>query len=343
MKEVGAKWQSLTPPEKKIYQDMADEDKIRYKNELKEFEKEVEKLQVTKGPKARGGKTKKQPELKLEEEVKSQSKSMPDETIQKSPMQSSNLSKTIKDSSPKITNEPIFIKDNSPVKPIPKQKEPSRNSIVADPTTTGNTLVKDDNLIKKPLNITRPSEMQSPWTKSQLEKSNNYVKKDYKMQPEPYYNIKKNENTDQPAVTMDYRMTADIGGSENYNRLFPEGKPPPILGKRSRRISSIVGVPSQSNSNAFEFDDMFDNKNNEVRLPDSRKASIDFNPMNEHNINSPYVNDQRKNSGMYYFAGIPRQSPIESHFTQHPIFKSDNDSTNRVRKQSSNFPFPDCN
>jgi hypothetical protein len=45
MKEVGSQWQSLHPEEKQVYQAMADEDKIRYKEELKEFEKEVEKLQ----------------------------------------------------------------------------------------------------------------------------------------------------------------------------------------------------------------------------------------------------------------------------------------------------------
>lgn len=53
MKEVGSRWQSLTPGEKNVYQQMADEDKVRYKQELKEFEKEVEKLQVSKPTKGR--------------------------------------------------------------------------------------------------------------------------------------------------------------------------------------------------------------------------------------------------------------------------------------------------
>lgn len=48
MKEVGSQWQSLNPEEKQFFQAMADEDKIRYKLELKEFEKEVEKLQINK-------------------------------------------------------------------------------------------------------------------------------------------------------------------------------------------------------------------------------------------------------------------------------------------------------
>ena len=48
MKEVGHRWQNLTDTERNIYQRMADEDKVRYKLELKEFEKEVEKLQVSK-------------------------------------------------------------------------------------------------------------------------------------------------------------------------------------------------------------------------------------------------------------------------------------------------------
>lgn len=53
MKEVGSRWQSLIPSEKNVYQQMADEDKVRYKQELKEFEKEVEKLQVSKPTKGR--------------------------------------------------------------------------------------------------------------------------------------------------------------------------------------------------------------------------------------------------------------------------------------------------
>jgi hypothetical protein len=42
------KWQNLLPEEKRKFQNLADQDKIRYKNELKEFEKEVEKLSVGK-------------------------------------------------------------------------------------------------------------------------------------------------------------------------------------------------------------------------------------------------------------------------------------------------------
>lgn len=62
MKEVGNKWQNLTPTEKQIFQKMADDDKIRYKEELKEFEKEVEKLQVVKPSKGKSNtKGKKKP------------------------------------------------------------------------------------------------------------------------------------------------------------------------------------------------------------------------------------------------------------------------------------------
>lgn len=53
MKEVGKEWQSILPENKKRYQALADQDKIRYKRELKEFEKEVEKLQVGKPSKSK--------------------------------------------------------------------------------------------------------------------------------------------------------------------------------------------------------------------------------------------------------------------------------------------------
>jgi hypothetical protein len=48
MKEVGIQWKALYPDVRSIFQGKADIDKIRYKEELKEFEKEVEKLQVCK-------------------------------------------------------------------------------------------------------------------------------------------------------------------------------------------------------------------------------------------------------------------------------------------------------
>ena len=51
MKEVGWLWWALTPPERKRFQDKADVDKIWYKKELKEFEKEVDKLDLRKGKK----------------------------------------------------------------------------------------------------------------------------------------------------------------------------------------------------------------------------------------------------------------------------------------------------
>jgi hypothetical protein len=68
MKEVGHQWQSLKPDEKAIYQAKADEDKIRYKEQLKEFEKEVEKLQVEKPGK---GKSKNVSKKKVEDTVES--------------------------------------------------------------------------------------------------------------------------------------------------------------------------------------------------------------------------------------------------------------------------------
>lgn len=68
MKEVGSQWQNLDPADKQNYQKLADVDKIRYKEQLKEFEKEVEKLQVGKPGKGKGSsKSKKKPDLKIEE------------------------------------------------------------------------------------------------------------------------------------------------------------------------------------------------------------------------------------------------------------------------------------
>ena len=52
MKQVGKKWQNLDPVERKIYQDKADLDKIRYQKQLKDFEKEVDKLGLEKNVKS---------------------------------------------------------------------------------------------------------------------------------------------------------------------------------------------------------------------------------------------------------------------------------------------------
>lgn len=46
MKQVGHKWQNLNEFERKEYQDKADADKIRYRKELKDFEKEVDGLNL---------------------------------------------------------------------------------------------------------------------------------------------------------------------------------------------------------------------------------------------------------------------------------------------------------
>ena len=44
MKHVGSRWQNLTDPERKYFQDKADLDKIRYLREMKEFYDEVGRI-----------------------------------------------------------------------------------------------------------------------------------------------------------------------------------------------------------------------------------------------------------------------------------------------------------
>lgn len=46
MKQVGHKWQNLNEFERREYQDKADSDKVRYRKELKDFEKEVDGLNL---------------------------------------------------------------------------------------------------------------------------------------------------------------------------------------------------------------------------------------------------------------------------------------------------------
>lgn len=77
MKEVGNEWQNLTPDQRQIYQAMADEDKIRYKEELKEFEKEVEKLQIVKVAKPKANSKNKKKTSEIKNDAKSDSEEQP--------------------------------------------------------------------------------------------------------------------------------------------------------------------------------------------------------------------------------------------------------------------------
>lgn len=49
---------------------------------------------------------------------------------------------------------------------------------------------------------------------------------------------------------------------EEYSKMFPYGKVPPIMDqkKRNRRLSSIVGICSGSQRTGFELDEILDDK-----------------------------------------------------------------------------------
>lgn len=100
-------------------------------------------------------------------------------------------------------------------------------------------------------------------------------------------------------------MTLDFNPNGGMMYPFQDGKAPPILQqrkRRNRRISSIVGVPSQSWMGNSEVEEIIDPRYNDYRLPDSRKASMEFNMANEQ-IGSPsYLFNQRR-TGTYNFAG----------------------------------------
>ena len=47
MKIVGKRWKSLTPEQKKVFDDKAKEDKKRYNRQMEEFKKEINKIHIT--------------------------------------------------------------------------------------------------------------------------------------------------------------------------------------------------------------------------------------------------------------------------------------------------------
>jgi hypothetical protein len=86
-------------------------------------------------------------------------------------------------------------------------------------------------------------------------------------------------------------MNDEFCGNTSYNRIFPEGKSPPILDhrKRNRRLSSIVGVKSNPYGRDFDImEEVLEQKIPEYVKPNSRSTSIDFNIQFESNQESPY-------------------------------------------------------
>lgn len=387
MKEVGYQWQNLTPEEKQVYQKLADEDKLRYQKELKEFEKEVETLQIAKPQRGKASKTKKQisevksepkPETKVKTKEKDNNK--PSEVIEIKdepkiePLKSlhheakavdlsedynkfyKGYTEILKKRDPKLSilelNSKIDEKWNS--FNLNEKAKYSKNpklldNFVREETSTADEEVKmkvnprsnfaskDDNLIKRPMNIARPDGTPQLPKLASTNIQNQSVR--YQMQPERPY--RKGSDQDGMMMPSGYKMSEEYNDAMNYDKIFPAGKSPPILDqrKRHRRLSSIVGIRSQPYGRDFEFDEVLEIKNFDGPKIDSRSPSIDYTGAQDQNVESPHYNDSRKSS-VYYFAGIPHQSPIENTFTQHPVFRHENEAKN-YRKQSTNFPMPD--
>ena len=200
MKEVGKKWQSLNPNQKKVYQDMADADKVRYKSELKEFEKEVEKLQVTKPSKGRSYKNKKANQEKVEDikpvqkpvpklpEPSLRRPKMPEKETQQTKSITIDLSNDDCDSilKPAVVQKMNSI-NNTPTHTFMNPKESFKSPQVESKIFPTISLVKDDNLIKRPLNILKSESYQMLPKTSQVESFMNYERPRHKMQPEPYF------------------------------------------------------------------------------------------------------------------------------------------------------------
>lgn len=120
MKEVGKEWKSLSDQGKVKYQKLADQDKIRYKNELKLFEKEVEKLQVNKPPKAKGRQTNK----RKAEPVEISSPQKPQKSdFKRKFLESESTDFEKRGRSPIKPVDEVKKEIRKPVKPIPQRKE----------------------------------------------------------------------------------------------------------------------------------------------------------------------------------------------------------------------------
>ena len=216
-------------------------------------------------------------------------------------------------------------KQNNPVTKVEEDRQTKQINLLSNNNA-------EENLIKRPLDIVRQNS------------SNNLLKQPikfqigeetmkYKMIPA----MSGQEIQNEPRISAFNYPNPDYNDQMSFNRIFPEGWSPPILDhrKRNRRLSSIVGIRSNPYTRDWDVEELFEPTNNDRWKPDSRKTSIDLTPNDQ-----VYYNDSRK-QGMYFFAGIPHQSPIETQFTQHPIFMQYNEPKRNPRKQSTNIPLPD--
>lgn len=122
-------------------------------------------------------------------------------------------------------------------------------------------------------------------------------------------------------LSKGYCMSEDYNNM-SYNRIFPEGRSPPILDqrKRNRRLSSIVGVKSNPYGREFDYEEVLDSRNYEYTKPESRSASIDYNMQYEYPPEAHYGEASRKNSGYYNPSHYPNQSMVERQFNQSGVF-----------------------
>lgn len=197
--------------------------------------------------------------------------------------------------------------------------------------------IKDDNLIKRPMNISK----QEPAITLNKVHHPPMIKEPmrYQMQPEPGLQRQPNDH-EGVMLTNGYSMSQDYNMS--YNRIFPEGRSPPILDqrKRNRRLSSIVGVKSNPYGRELDFDEVLEPRNYEYTKPESRSASIDFTMAYEYG-QEPQCYETPKRPGVYY-SGIPNQSLTDRQFNQNVIFTPNPDFRRDYgRKQSTNLPLPD--
>lgn len=120
-----------------------------------------------------------------------------------------------------------------------------------------------------------------------------------------------------------YCMSDDYNNM-SYNRIFPEGRSPPILDqrKRNRRLSSIVGVKSNPYGREFDYEEVLDSRNYEYTKPESRSASIDYNMQYDYPQDPQYADPNKRNGGYCLPTNVANPSMVERQFNQSGVFSS---------------------
>jgi len=324
MKEVGKEWKKIGSKSKR-YEQLAELDKVRYKEEYKEFQKEVEKLQFGVSDKPKNNPKNHKQESKPAKVKKAKKQNLKRKAVIEESVNVETSESKAKKNSDIEKNESINTVDTNSRKTNSKLTRSKRRQ---DKLHSDATAVSQDLKVYK--NIDKPDKL--PNNENDVEKAvvlegspesiniepqggvktqeninhefsfpvrNHQPKEKYEMKISSYptqSTPKKNvilkpnqvlakiqspiaQNSNKAGVIL---ANSPIKSPENsYYNLFPNKMNPPHVSKkkRNRRLSSIVGIPTNMYNQEYEVERLFEDPNMGLPNQDScGKGKFNFFP-----------------------------------------------------------------